>query len=104
MNWTRWKRAAEHVGDGLDRQRLRQAGHALDQEVAACQQADEHALEHLVLSCDDALDLEDGALDRVAVGAVASTAFKRGWIGHSAELLGLVMDESPRSRQRLRTV
>ena len=59
MNWTRWKRAAEHVGDGLDRQRLRQAGHALDQEVAAREQADEDALEHLVLARDHALDLEE---------------------------------------------
>ena len=63
MNWIRWKCAAEHVGDGLDRQRLREAGNALDQQVPAGEQADEHALEHLVLPGDDALDLEDGALD-----------------------------------------
>ena len=61
--------AAEHVGDRLDRQRLRQAGHALDQEVPARQQADEDALEHLVLARDHALDLEERALDRVSVGA-----------------------------------
>ena len=32
-------------------------------------QADEDPLEHLVLTCDDALDLEHGAPDHVAVGA-----------------------------------
>jgi hypothetical protein len=58
-------------------------GHALDQEVPACQQADEDALEHLVLPGDDALDLEDGALDRIAVGAGVD-GFQMGWIGHSA--------------------
>ena len=69
VNCTRWKRSAEHVGHRLDRQRLRQAGHALDQEVPARQQADEDALEHLVLARDHALDLEEGALDHVSVGA-----------------------------------
>ena len=61
--------AAEHVGDRLDRQRLRQARHALDQEVPAREQADEDALEHLVLAGDHALDFEERALDRVSVGA-----------------------------------
>ena len=61
--------AAEDVGDGLDGQRLREAGHALDQEVPAGEQADEDALEHLVLPGDHALDLEDGALEQLAVGA-----------------------------------
>ena len=60
---------AEHFGDGLDGQCLRQAGDALDQEMPTCQETDEHPFEHLVLPCDDALDLEDGALDRIAVGA-----------------------------------
>ena len=69
MNCTRWKLPAEHVGDRLDRQCLRQAGHAFDQKVAARQQADEDALQHLVLAGDHALDLEERALDHVAVGA-----------------------------------
>ena len=73
----------DHLRDGLDGQRLRQAGDALDQEVSACQQADEDPLQHLVLSCDDALDLEDGALDRIAVGAGVD-GLQMGWIGHSA--------------------
>ena len=52
------ERAAEHVGDGLDRQRLGQAGHALEQHVAAGEQRHEHALEHRLLADDHALDLE----------------------------------------------
>ena len=81
------ERAAEHVGDGLDRQRLREAGDALDQEVPAREQADEHALEHLVLPGDHALDLEDRALDDVALGAAVDRP-QMGVIGH-ASLLGL---------------
>src|SRR3712207_8538284 len=42
-----------------DRQRLCETGNALDQQVAAGEQADEHALEHLVLPGDDPPDLED---------------------------------------------
>ena len=61
--------AADHLGDGLDGQRLREAGDALDQEVSTREQADEDPLQHLVLPGDDALDLEDRALDRITVGA-----------------------------------
>ena len=49
--------AAEHVAQGLDRQRLRQAGDALEQHVAAGEQRDEQALEHRVLADDHALEL-----------------------------------------------
>jgi hypothetical protein len=47
----------------LDRQRLRETGNALDQQVAAGEQTDEDALEHLVLAGDDALDLEERLLE-----------------------------------------
>ena len=50
----------------LDGQRLGQAGHALEQHVAAGQQADEHALEHRVLSDDHPFDLVQHPLQRVA--------------------------------------
>ena len=59
------ERAAEHVGDGLDGQRLGQARDALEQHVAAGQQRHEHALEHRLLADDDALDLEERGLERV---------------------------------------
>jgi hypothetical protein len=64
------ERAAEHVGDGLDRQRLREAGHSLDQQVTARQQPDEGALEQRVLARDHAPDLVRRAFD-CAVGAVS---------------------------------
>ena len=47
----------------LDRQRLRQARHALDQQVAAGEQADEHPLEHRLLAGDDPPDLEERLLE-----------------------------------------
>ena len=63
MNWIRLNDAAEDGGRRLDGERLGQAGHALDQEVAAGDEADEDALEHLVLARDDALDLDQRLLE-----------------------------------------
>ena len=57
------ERPAEHGGGGLDRERLREAGHALDQEVPAGEQAHEHPLEHLLLTCDHPADLEQRLLE-----------------------------------------
>ena len=57
------ERAAEHGGGRLDRQRLGEARHALDQEMAAGDEAHEHALEHLVLTGDHALHLDEGLLE-----------------------------------------
>ncbi len=55
---------AEHVGDGLDRERLGQAGDAFEQHVAAGEQRDEQPLEHPLLPHDHALDLEQRGLER----------------------------------------
>ncbi len=60
------ERAAEHAGRRLDRQRLREPGDALDQQVPLREQADEHALEHRVLPGDDPADLEERLLELVA--------------------------------------
>ncbi len=57
--------AAEHVRDGLDGQRLGQAGDALEQDVAAGEQRHEDALEHRLLADDHPLDLEQRRLQRV---------------------------------------
>jgi hypothetical protein len=57
------ERSAEHAGRGLDRQRLRKAGHPLDEEVTLRQEAHEHPLEHRVLAGDDPPDLEEGLLE-----------------------------------------
>ena len=75
VNWTRLNDAAKDVGERLDRQRLGQAGDALEQDVATGQQADEDALEHRVLADDDAADLEqDGFGDGARIGVVGDGA------------------------------
>ena len=57
------ERAAEHVGGRLHRERLGKSRDALDQEMATGQEADEHALQHLVLTRDDPPDLEQRLLE-----------------------------------------
>ena len=46
-------------------------GHALEQQVPAGEQADEHPLDQPVLPDDHPLDLEDGALEALAFGGRA---------------------------------
>ena len=76
--------AAEHLGGGLDRQRLGEARDAFDQEVAAGEQADEDALEHRVLPGDHALDLEQRLLEQLALllygGLAHGTLLARGYV------------------------
>jgi DNA-binding Lrp family transcriptional regulator len=59
--------AGERAADGgrhrLDGEGLGQAGDALDEAVATCQQAHEHPLEQPVLAHDDLLGLEEDALE-----------------------------------------
>ena len=66
VNWMRENDPPRTAGGRLDRQRLRQAWNALDQQVALREQADEDPLEHLVLSGDDAADLEQRLLEAVS--------------------------------------
>jgi hypothetical protein len=54
--------AAHGARQGLHGQRLGQAGHAFDQQVALGQHGDQHALEEAVLADDDALDLVEDLL------------------------------------------
>ena len=58
--------AAEDGGERAHGQRLGEAGHALEQHVAAGEQRDEQALEHRVLADDDALALVQRRLERAA--------------------------------------
>ncbi len=60
--------AADDRGEGLDRERLGQAGHALEQHVAPGEQADEEALDGPVLADDDLLDLEERLLEQGGLG------------------------------------
>ena len=55
--------AADGGRQGLDRERLRDAGHALEQHVSAGEQRDEHPLDQAVLADDDPLDLEQHPLE-----------------------------------------
>ena len=58
------ERPAHHLRERLDGQRLREAGDALEQDVAVGEQRDEHALEHRVLADDHALGLVEDLLQR----------------------------------------
>ena len=74
--------AAEHLRERLDGQRLGEAGHALEQHVAAGEQRDEQALEHRVLPDDHALDLVQRLLEHVArVLAARARGRRMSWSG-----------------------
>ena len=59
--------AAADPGEGLADEGLGQAGHALEQAVAARQEAHDQALDGPVLADDDLLDLEDRGLEALGV-------------------------------------
>jgi hypothetical protein len=56
-------------GHRVDRERLGEARHALEQHVAAGEQADEDALDHVVLADDDLADLGQHAVHEGALFA-----------------------------------
>ena len=57
------ERPAENAGRRLDGEGLREARHALDEQMPVREQADEHSLQHLVLPRDDPPDLEQCLLE-----------------------------------------
>ena len=61
------ERAADDVGERRHGERLRQTGNALDQAVAAGEQADHRPLDHAVLADDDPLDLEQRVFEEFGV-------------------------------------
>ena len=69
--------AADHPGECLDRERLGNAGHAFQQDVALGKQANQHPLDELVLADDDPLDLIDGPLQGVHLGCEPAVAVRR---------------------------
>jgi hypothetical protein len=81
------ERAAQRGGCGLDRQRLGEAGYALDQQVAAGEQAHEHPLQHPVLPGDHAPDLEERALDGLLRGPAVGQLERRRRVVHVSVLL-----------------
>ena len=82
MNWMRWNSTPERVRERLYRQRLGQPGHALDQQVAAGHQGDDHPLEQHVLADDDPLDVVQHILERYL------RSVRRGPLGRDAHLAG----------------
>ena len=57
VNWMRLKRERQRLGQGVDHQRLGQAGHADQQRVAAGQDGRQDPLDHLLLPHDAARHL-----------------------------------------------
>jgi hypothetical protein len=57
------ERAVHRRGECLGSERLREPRHALEEAVAAGEQAHHQPLDHAVLADDDALHLEQGALE-----------------------------------------
>ena len=98
MNCTRLEAAAEHLRERPDRQRLGEAGNALEQHVAAGEQRDEHPLEHRVLADDDALHLVERLLER-RPGVVARLLGVRGHVGHGSVGLLVTSDEAAEEAQ-----
>ena len=80
--------AADDVGQGAHGERLGHPGHALEQEVAAGEQSDQHPFDHEVLADDDALDLEQRALEHGAVGRRSGWAARRCRLIHQEIALG----------------
>jgi hypothetical protein len=81
------ERAAEDLGECLDRESLGESGNALDQEMSAGEEPYEHALEHLLLADDDALHLEQGALELVLQVRFAGECDRAIDLGHARILL-----------------
>ena len=85
MNWMRWNSPADDLGERLDRHRLGEAGHALDEEVAAGEQRHQHPLEQHVLTDDGPLHLVEGLLERLP-----ARGGRRLGIHGSSSVVGLV--------------
>ena len=62
------ERAADGAGQRLDGQRLGDAGHALEQAMALCEQAHHHALDEPFLTDDHPFDLEHHAFEGGGIG------------------------------------
>ena len=74
VNWMRENVALMRLRQRLDRERLREARHALDQAVAAGQKADQHALDHVALADDDLADLGEHAVEERRAGRTCSAS------------------------------
>ena len=90
------ERAAEHAGGRLDREGLREAGHAFDEEMPLREKADEHPLEHRILTGDHSPDLEQSLLELLLrLGGRRSRPVRR-CLGHVSPLSASSTYESRR--------
>ncbi len=82
VNCRRVKVPPDHGRERLDGEGLGQAGHALEEGVASCQQAHEQTLDGPVLADDDLLDLEQRLFELFGGGGRC-----RGRVRHAGRLL-----------------
>ena len=80
------ERPAEDACGRLDRQRLREPGNTLDEQMALREEAHEHALEHRVLAGDDPADLEERLLE-LLLGLLRGRRRAIHVLGHTSSLL-----------------
>jgi hypothetical protein len=71
--------SADGVGEGLDRERLGEAGDALDEAMPFGEQTHEDAFDHAVLPDDDPLHLEERTLELLGRGVLGAG---RRLVGH----------------------
>ncbi len=64
VNWMRLNVVCDRLGERAHGERLREARHALEQHVAAGEQRDEQALDHVVLADHAPRDLREDGLDQ----------------------------------------
>ena len=79
---------ADRVAERAHRQRLGEAGHALEQHVAAGEQTDEDALDHVRLADDDLADLGEDPLDEGALAATSSFSARTSCMQNSGAASG----------------
>ena len=62
VNWIRLNDEIEDLRDGLDQQRLREAGHARDQAVPAREERDQDLIDDVILADDHLANLGENPL------------------------------------------
>ena len=76
MNWTRWNEPPSTAAVVLIVSVFARPGTPSIRTMAACEQADQHAFEHLLLAGDDAPDLEQRLLELRPLHASSSLGFR----------------------------
>ena len=99
VNWMRWKRAPEDLGQGGDGAGLGQPRHPFQQQVPAREQGDQDPFQHAFLADDDPLDLKQRRLELLAGdGGLGDRRQAGGLVGHLAGSLAEGNGHSERGR------